>query len=152
MDFLKFMGDNLRDRRVMRQDLLNIVNQIPSSQVESYLFKNNRQFNIYEYGADWGINQPSNSNGAAYADLNNDGNLDLVVNNINKPAFIYENRATTLNKNHYLEINLKGADKNTQGIGARVITYCGGKTDANSRNKCLRGAINQVFRQYCILD
>ncbi len=87
MDFLKYMGDNLRDRRVMRQDLLNIVNQIPSSQVESYLFKNNRNLTFTNMGADWGINQPSNSNGAAYADLNNDGNLDLVVNNINKTGF-----------------------------------------------------------------
>ncbi|MEO6980258.1 MAG: VCBS repeat-containing protein, partial [Mucilaginibacter sp.] len=127
LDFLKFMGDNLKDRRVMRQDLLNLVNQIPSSEVKSYLFKNNGNLTFSNTSAEWGISQPSNSNGAAYADLDNDGNLDLVVNNVNKPAFIYQNQATLLNKNHYLAVNLKGADKNTQGIGAKVIIYKGGK-------------------------
>ncbi|WP_183574409.1 VCBS repeat-containing protein [Mucilaginibacter sp. X5P1] len=127
MDFLKFMGDNLQNRQVMRQDLLNLVSQMPSSDVESYFFKNNGNLTFTNTSADWGINQPSNSNGAAYADLDNDGNLDLVVNNINKPAFIYQNQATTQNGNHYLSINLKGADKNTQGIGAKVIIYSGNK-------------------------
>ena len=127
MDFLKFMGDNLQDRRVMRQDLLNLVNQMPSSQVTSYFFRNNGNLTFTNTSAEWGITQSSNSNGAAYADLNNDGNLDLVVNNINKPAFVYENQATSLNQNHYLEVNLKGADLNTQGIGAKIIIYTGSK-------------------------
>ncbi len=127
MDFLKFMGDNLRDRKVMRQDLLTWVKQMPSSEVSSYFFKNNGNLTFTNTSADWGINQPSNSNGAAYADLDNDGNLDLVVNNVNKPAFIYKNNARAQNKNHYLAINLKGADKNTQGIGAKVMIYAGNK-------------------------
>jgi hypothetical protein len=127
MDFLKFMGDNLRDRRVMRQDLLNMVNKMPSSAVENYFFKNNGNLTFTNTSASWGINQPSNSNGAAYADLDNDGNLDLVVNNVNQPAFIYQNQSAALNKNHYLSIVLKGSDKNTQGIGAKVMIYTGGK-------------------------
>jgi len=127
MDFLKYMGDNLRDRRFMRQDLLNIVDQMPSSQVKSYLFKNNTDLTFTNTSADWGITQPSNSNGAAYADLNNDGNLDLIVNNVNQPAFIYENRARKQNGNHYLSVSLKGGDKNTQGIGAKVMIYIGAK-------------------------
>jgi len=127
MDFLKFMSDNLQDRRVMRQDLLNLVNQIPSTDIKSYFFRNNGNLTFTNTSADWGISQSSNSNGAAYADLNNDGNLDLVVNNINKPAFVYQNQATSLNKNHYLEICLKGADMNTQGIGAKIIIYAGSK-------------------------
>nr|WP_183556783.1 VCBS repeat-containing protein [Mucilaginibacter sp. SP1R1]MBB6147661.1 hypothetical protein [Mucilaginibacter sp. SP1R1] len=127
MDFLKFMGDNLRDRRVMRQDLLNIVNQMPSSEVKSYLFKNNGNLTFTNTSSAWGISQSSNSNGAAYVDLDNDGDLDLVVNNINKPAFIYENEAVKQNKNHYLQVNLKGNTGNTQGIGAKVIIYNGSK-------------------------
>ncbi|MEO6849652.1 MAG: VCBS repeat-containing protein [Mucilaginibacter sp.] len=127
MDFLKYMGDNLRDRRVMRQDLLNIVDKMPSSQVKNYFFKNNGDAFFTNTSAQWGINLPSNSNGAAYADLDNDGDMDMVVNNINQPAFIYENRATVQNSNHYLAMNLKGGDANTQGIGAKVTIYAGDK-------------------------
>lgn len=123
MDFLKYMGDNLRDRSVMRQDLLNIVNQMPSSKVKSYFFKNNGNLNFTNNSAAWGISQTSNSNGAAYADLDNDGDLDLIVNNINQPAFIYENQARAESKNHYLQIVLKGAKANTQGIGAKLTVY-----------------------------
>jgi hypothetical protein len=127
MDFLKYMGDNLRDRRVMRQDLLNIVSQMPSSQVKSYFFRNNGNLTFTNTSAEWGVSRPSNSNGAAYADLDNDGDLDLVVNNINQSAFIYENQARKQNGNQYLSVNLKGADKNTQGIGAKVMIYTGSK-------------------------
>jgi len=113
MDFMKYMGDFLKDRRLMRKDIYNLVEQMPSSQVKSYFFKNNGNLNFTNTSAPWGITQPSNSNGAAYADLDNDGDLDLIVNNINLPAFIYQNESDKQSKNHYLQLKLEGAGKNT---------------------------------------
>lgn len=127
LDFLKFMGDNLRDRRVMRQDLLDIVQKMPSSKVKSYFFRNNGNLTFDNVSNQWGITETSNSNGAAYVDLDNDGDIDLVVNNINQAAFIYENKSNEQSKNHFLEVKLKGKGMNTEGIGAKVFIYSAGK-------------------------
>lgn len=123
MDFMKYMSDFLQNRSVMRQDLLNLVNKIPSSEVVNYVFKNNGNLTFTNTNKQWGINIPSNSNGAAYADLDNDGDLDLVVNNINQPAFIYQNEANEQFKNHFLEIKLEGSGLNSQGLGAKVTLF-----------------------------
>jgi hypothetical protein len=123
MDFVKYMGDFLKDKRLMRKDIFNLVQQMPSSQVKSYLFKNNGNLTFTNTSATWGITQSSNSNGAAYVDLDNDGDLDLVTNNINQPAFIYQNESDKQANNHYLQLKLNGGAKNTQGIGAKVTIY-----------------------------
>jgi len=123
MDFVKYMGDFLKDKRLMRKDIYNLVQQMPSSQVKSYFFKNNGNLIFTDTSAPWGITQSSNSNGAAYVDLDNDGDLDLVVNNINQPAFIYQNEADKQTNNHYLELKLNGAGKNTQGVGAKITIH-----------------------------
>jgi hypothetical protein len=124
MDFLKYMGDNLKDRAVLREDLLNLVKEMPASQVKNYLFKNTGSVTFKDVSSQWGIDEPSNSNGSAYADLDNDGDLDLITNNVNQPATILENTAAG---NHFLDIKLKGTGKNTGGIGAVVSAYSGGK-------------------------
>lgn len=129
MDFMKYMGDKLQNREsgLMRQAVLELVQRMPSSDVVNYLFKNNGNLTFSNVSNDWGMNLPSNSNGAAYADLDNDGDLDLIVNNINQPAFVYQNEGNKQLKHHYLQVKLHGANANTQGIGAKVWIATGGK-------------------------
>jgi hypothetical protein len=125
LDFLKFLGDNLRDLKgnVTKKTLLDLVQSMPSSNVKNYAFKNNNGSQFFNVGNKWGLSDSSNSNGAAYADLDNDGDLDLVVNNINSNCLIYRNNADTLLKKNYLRVKLIGENKNTLGIGSSVTVY-----------------------------
>lgn len=100
--------------------VMELLAAMPASEFRSYLFRNRGDLTFEPVTELWGISRPSLSNGAAYADLDADGDLDLIVNNINQPAFLYRNEADRLTSNHYLRIHLAGRDENTLGIGARV--------------------------------
>jgi len=126
MDFIKYMEAFTASKgRLKREDVLDIVDHMPSSNVSSYFFHNEggNAVHFTNQSARWGVKLPSNSNGAAWADLDNDGDLDLIVNNINQAAFVYENRASQQGGHHYLQIKLAGGGLNTAGIGARLILY-----------------------------
>jgi len=125
MDFVKYMGDHLKRKegQVRREDILELVYQMPSSNMTNYLFRNNKDLTFKNVATNWGLGQVSNSGGAAYADLDNDGDLDLIVNNINLPAFIYQNEGSKQLKNHYLKLKLQGEGKNTIGTGAKITIY-----------------------------
>jgi enediyne biosynthesis protein E4 len=125
LDFIKYMDDVVREKgRLKRQDVLEMISHMPSSNVNNYIFSNNGGLTFKNQTRAWGMNVSSNSNGAAYADLDNDGDLDIVVNNINQDAFIFENKSAPQN---YLQIVLKGDGLNTQGIGAKVTVTVPGK-------------------------
>ncbi|RZL19280.1 MAG: RNA-binding protein [Pedobacter sp.] len=136
MDFLKFQGDFIRntDPATVKASLLDLVNKIPSSNVKNYLFKNNGNLTFSNQGAAWGLDIASNSNGAAYADLDNDGDLDLIVNNVNLVASIYRNNSAVLSNNKYLKVKLNGTKGNTLGIGAKVWLYSKGSVQYLEQN------------------
>ena len=94
----------------------------------NYIFRNNGDLTFTNMAGEWGFRERSYSNGAAWADLDNDGDADLVVNNINAPAYIMRNKAGRLTGNHYLSVAFRGRVLNTRGTGARVTLFCNGRT------------------------
>ena len=124
LDFLKFTTpEEIRKSLANGQkpDLYELVKKMPSSEVKSYLFRNTGNASFENATKEWGMGVlPSLSGGAAYADLDNDGDWDLIVNNINQPAFIWQNHAEELH-NNYLKLRFSGKGKNTFGIGAKVL-------------------------------
>lgn len=125
MDFIKYMNDYVQHSKggIRRQNVLDLVQQIPASDVVNYMFRNNGDLTFSDVSRNWGFDIPSNSNGGVFADLDNDGALDLIINNINKPAFVYRNLSAQKNAHHFLQVTLKGAAQNTEGIGAKLILY-----------------------------
>jgi len=144
MDFVKYMDNYVQQKgRLVREDVLDIITKMPASNVVNYVFKNQNGDSFSNETSTWGMNRPSNSNGSAYADLDNDGDLDMVVNNINQPVFIYRNEAGKLKKNNYLKIKLKGKNGNTQGIGSKVSIYAKGKIQTQNQT-ITRGYLSAI--------
>lgn len=129
LDFLKYMGDYVQTHQgnLKRQNILELVNKIPASDIVNYIFKNQSGVTFENTTKAWGLDHVSNSNGAAYADLDNDGDLELIVNNVNLSAAIYKNVSEKYLNNNFLKIDLKGEGQNRFGLGAKVKLYYGGK-------------------------
>jgi len=102
-----------------------ILKQIPEVKIHNYLFKNNADLTFTDVAAKWGLSEPTFSNGAAYADLDLDGDLDLVINNINHEAMLYRNNSRELHpdKTNFLTVELHGDSLNRNGLGAWVEIY-----------------------------
>lgn len=125
-DFLKYMSDFVRKYQgLKRENVLELVYQMPSSNVVNYGFKNDGKLRFEDQTKAWGLDHVANSNGAAYADLDNDGDLDLIVNNVSQPAFIFKNNTDTTRS--FLKVKLVGEKQNRYGIGAKVTLFSGGK-------------------------
>ncbi|SFU29097.1 Repeat domain-containing protein [Pustulibacterium marinum] len=126
MDFVSFIANDQIQKRInqgMTEKDMAFIQEMPEKKVPNYFFKNNGNQQFSDSTETWFQKIPSFSNGAVYTDLDNDGDLDLVVNNINDQAFILENRSETFEQNNYLSIQFKGPKTNTFGIGAKVNLY-----------------------------
>jgi enediyne biosynthesis protein E4 len=130
MDFLKFsteLATEAQNSIPQNEVLKTMLQKMPGSKTENYIFKNKGDLTFSKMTKEWGLGGEGFSSGATYADLDNDGDLDLVVNKINEFASVYRNNAETLLKNNYLKIKLKGEGNNLDGVGAIVTVYAGGQ-------------------------
>lgn len=124
LDYIEYVGSPAVQASLARgvtQENLSIIERMPRVEIANYLFRNNGDLTFEDRAEAWGLGQPGFSSGATWADLDNDGDLDLVISNINAPAGIYRNGARALGDAHYLRIRLEGEGRNTSGIGARVV-------------------------------
>ncbi len=126
-DFGNFISDQESIKKVMQEkgefDFRDFLPYLPSVPLPNYAFVNQGNLTFKNQAVELGLAEPGFSNGAAYGDLDNDGDLDLVVNNVNMSSFVYRNLTDSLTDNHYLKITLEGKAPNHWGIGAEVRIF-----------------------------
>ncbi len=149
-DFLRYWGDYKVKKAMDREPalLMDLIKAMPVTPFHSYAFKNNRNLTFTNEQQQWGFTQANMSNGAVYADLDNDGDLDLVVNNLNAEASVYKNTSREQSNTAYLSVAVRGAGANTNAIGAKVYVYANGSTQYGEVNpargylSCLSTVLN----------
>ena len=132
-DYVAFLGNQrtlvAATAKGKRADFMALTEAMTSTKLQHYAFRNKGDLTFADETANWGLDKPSFGNGAAYVDLDGDGALDLVVNNVNDEAFVYRNNARSLRKeNRYLQVKLEGEGRNRFGVGAAVAIEAGKDT------------------------
>lgn len=125
-DYIQYISNEAFFKEVVtrKANFKKLIDLIPSHPVSSYAFSNNGDLTFTNKAAAWGLDHPGFSNGSAYGDLDNDGDLDLIVNNVNMPCYVYRNQATQQHpENKFLKVSVEGQGANRFGIGARVTVH-----------------------------
>ncbi|MDE3742944.1 VCBS repeat-containing protein [Maribacter polysaccharolyticus] len=145
-DYLTYMANEEKVRNMMKTQnevIMKLIDLMPSQAISNTSYKNMGGFKFEDKSEDFGLATPSFSNGSAYADLDNDGDLDLVVNNVNMPSFVYENKTDTL-KNRSIHLKFSSSSENTQAIGTKAIIYYSDGQKAMAENYPSRGFQSSV--------
>ncbi|GAA4406102.1 VCBS repeat-containing protein [Nibrella viscosa] len=122
MDFMKYYADQ---GERSSEGILGLISHMPSTKVPNYIFRNEHNLTFSNKQAEWGFSAPVISNGAVYADLDNDGDLEIITNNINEKAGVYQNLSTEKSGNNYLNVVLNAGSNKAFTTGTKLYLYSG---------------------------
>ncbi|MEB2780105.1 VCBS repeat-containing protein [Algoriphagus sp. C2-6-M1] len=147
MDFINYRNEYLQNSKVSASGINELIEKMPATKVGNYGFKNINGIQFENQSERWGLNEPGNSNGAVYADLDQDGDLDLILNNLNEPAQIFKNLTSERSTANYIQIRLKGLEGNPDGVGAKVTVYQNGQLNYQEQQiyKGYQGNVSSVL-------
>ncbi|MCY3999906.1 MAG: VCBS repeat-containing protein [Bacteroidetes bacterium] len=146
LDFLSTLREASRQAQLRGTTVsgLDMVNQMPTTRVPNYVFKGQEGIQFQDVTSEWGFDIPSHSNGMTLADLDGDLDLDIVINNINQPPFIYRNHAQEQRRGRALRITLKGSFNNLHAIGSKIIVYGEGHVSMMQEANYVRGYLSSL--------
>ncbi len=130
-------------KKIPKEEVMDWVVKMKSHKTKNFIYKNNGDLTFSKKINEWGLDKASFSNGAAYVDLDNDGDLDLLINNIDEPAFVLQNNAVEQQKGNFLRIQLEGAEGNNMGFNAKV------KVTVNGEQQYIEKTLTRGYQSSC---